>query len=59
MKATTIVGSRALRPFSGAAKHVKEKLEHLSKDYTEKGNEEVAQRIDKHKERRKLRGRRN
>lgn len=41
-----------MKPSFGDAKHVKDKLERLSKDYTEKGNEKASPKAIKAKEKR-------
>lgn len=50
LKATSIVGAKALKPSSGSAKHVRGKLEHLGKDYAEKSMEAASPRLKKVKE---------
>lgn len=42
---------KALKPSSGDIKHIREKLEPLSKDHAEKGGEQVVLKMDKAKER--------
>lgn len=49
LKATTTVGSRALKPSTRAAKYVRKKLVCLSKDHVEKCDEEAVQKVDKGK----------
>lgn len=50
LKATLIVGARALKPSSGDSKNIMGKLEHLNKDCIEKGSEETTPKADKAKE---------
>lgn len=49
LKATSIIGAKALKPSSRDAKHVRDKLECLSKECTEKGAEEAPPKADKSK----------
>lgn len=51
LKATSTVGARLLKPFSGPAKDVKSRLERLSKVHVEKNAEETTSRGEKREER--------
>lgn len=41
LKATSTIGAKALKPLSGSVKKVSNKLEHLSKDYDDRGSEKL------------------
>lgn len=51
LKATSTVGARLLKPFSGPAKDVKSRLERLRKVHVEKNAEETTSRGEKREER--------
>lgn len=51
LRATSIIGSRALKSSSEGTKHVVDILEHLSEDHTERSCEKVVAKVDKAKER--------
>lgn len=51
LRATSIIGSRALKSSSEGAKHVVDILGHLSEDHTERSGKNVVAKVDKAKER--------
>lgn len=54
LRAVSTVNSRALKPSSNAAKHVREKLEYLNKEHAKKSDEEAPQEKIKDKRKGKM-----